>query len=84
MNKNSYVEATLLTATHPHISKHTNLSSILISCVLIVCGIASVWVSLDVEEVSSTYSMLLLTLGAFFCCMPCSVCSGVPKRKYIH
>lgn len=65
MNKNSYVEATLLTATHPHISKHTNLSSILISCVLIVCGIASVWVSLDMEEVSSTYSMLLLTLGAF-------------------
>lgn len=63
MNDNIPIEATLLSSTHPYISKHTNLLSIVISLVLIMAGVASVWFALSFDSASSTISMLLLTVG---------------------
>lgn len=63
MNKNTHVEATLLSSAHPYISKHTNLPSIVFSLLLIMAGVALIFFALDLDCASSTVSMLLLTAG---------------------
>jgi len=63
MTKSFNVEATLLSAVHPHISKHTNVLSILLSLVVVLAGIVSIVLSFNVGKSSSTWSMALLTLG---------------------
>lgn len=63
MIKSLSVEASLLSATHPHISKHTSVYSILVSLGVALVGVACVVLSLNFDESSSTFSMALLTLG---------------------
>ena len=63
MNQTDYAEATLLSAVHPHLSKHTNVFSILISVLVALAGIAAIVWALDLDKSSSTLSMTLLTLG---------------------
>lgn len=64
MNQSASVEATLLSAAHPHISKHTSVLSILVSSLIGLLGIAAVISSLNMDDSSSTLSMAMLTLGA--------------------
>lgn len=64
MNDNNTVGAMLLSSAHPYIAKHTNLFSILISLVIMLLGIVSIGFALCLDNISSTVSMLLLTLGS--------------------
>lgn len=63
MNQSFHVEATLLSASCSHISKRTNLVSVVVSAVLSLLGVLFIYYSLDADESSSTLSMILLTLG---------------------
>lgn len=63
MNKSVHVEATLLSTPSSHISKRTNLTSVVISVAIALLGMLLVYFSLDMDESSSTLSMVLLTLG---------------------
>ena len=63
MNKSVHVEATLLSTSSSHISKRTNLTSVVISVAIALLGMLLVYFSLDMDESSSTLSMVLLTLG---------------------
>ena len=62
MNQTITADASLLSATHPQISKHTNLFSVILSSLVGVAGIASLLVALDMDK-SSSVSMGLMTLG---------------------
>lgn len=64
MNDNKTVGAILLSSTHPYVTKHTDLFSIFISLGMMVLGIASIGFSLTMDNISSTVSMLLLTIGS--------------------
>lgn len=57
------VEATLLSAEHPHISKHTSVLSILVSSFLGLSGVVAVIVSVCMDELTITLNMALLTVG---------------------
>lgn len=63
MNENESVETALLSSAHPYISKHTNLYSVIVSFICIVAGVGTVLFALDVDNSSSTMSMVLLTVG---------------------
>lgn len=63
MTKSFHVEATLLSAVHPHISKHTSVFSVLLSLGIALTGIACIVWSLNVDKSSAIESMTLLTLG---------------------
>ena len=63
MNKSVHVEATLLSTSSSHISKRMNLTSVVISVAIALLGMLFVYFSLDMDESSSTLSMVLLTLG---------------------
>lgn len=63
MAKSNHVETDLFSTTHPHVSKHTSVYSILTSLGIALAGILCVVFSLDLDASSSTISMLLLTLG---------------------
>lgn len=63
MVKSLSVEANLLSAIHPNVSRHTNVFSILVSSSVALTGISCVALSLNLDESSSTVSMALLTLG---------------------
>lgn len=63
MIKSLSVEASLLSATHPYISKHTSVYSMLVLLGMALVGVACVALSLNFDESSSTVSMVLLTLG---------------------
>lgn len=64
MNHSICVEATLLATSHPHIAKHTNIVSIVISAIVGLGGMALMYFSLDMDASSSTVCMSLLTVGA--------------------
>ena len=66
MNQISQAEATLLSATHPNLSKHTSILSILVSSFIAILGIAAIAVSLSSDDTNSTLIMSLLTLGTIF------------------
>lgn len=63
MNQSLHVEATLLSTSSSHISKRTNLISVVISVAIALLGMLLVYFSLDMDESSSTLSMVLLTFG---------------------
>lgn len=64
MKQTKLVGASLLSAEHPHIAKHTSLQSILLSIAIALVGIVFIYFSLDHDQKSSTLSMTLLTVGA--------------------
>lgn len=61
-----HVENNLFSTAHPHISKHISVKSVLISLLIALVGILCILFSLNLDETSSTSSMLLLTLGTIF------------------
>lgn len=63
MNQIKDAGTTLFSAKHTHISKHTNLSSVVVSIVIALVGVTSVYLSLQMDAASTTLSMSLLTLG---------------------
>ena len=56
-------EATLYSASYPHLSRHTSVFSILVSSFIALLGIGCLCFSLDMDMVHSTMSMILLTVG---------------------
>lgn len=64
INQTFNVEATLFSAEHPHISKHTSIFSILVSALIALLGIISLAIAIGMDDSSVTFSMLLLTLGS--------------------
>ena len=64
MKQTKLVGASLLSAEHPHIAKHTSLQSILLSIAIALAGVVIIYFSLDHDHKSSTLSMTLLTVGA--------------------
>ena len=63
MIKSINVETNLFSTEHPHISKYTSVSSILLSLGIALIGILCVVLSLYIDQSSSTLCMTLLTLG---------------------
>ncbi len=63
MNQTTYSGETLFSAAHPDIVKRTNVSSVLLSIALLVGGIGLFVASFQMEDPSSTVSMLCLTAG---------------------
>jgi len=63
MNQNINVEASLLSALQPYLSKKTNTSSVLLSVLMILSGCVSIYWGLDLSVSSDIISMGLLTLG---------------------
>lgn len=63
MNQTLGMEATLLSAVHPHVSKHTSVYSILLSSVIALAGVASIVLAVQSDGLSATLSMALLTVG---------------------
>lgn len=63
MNSIMYAEATLLSATHPQIAKHTSALSVFFSSFLALGGLVAIYFSLELDRSSSTLCMILLTLG---------------------
>lgn len=64
MDENNTVGTILLSSTHPYVAKHTDLFSIIVSLGIMISGIVSIGFALDMDNVSSTVSMLLLTVGS--------------------
>lgn len=64
MNDNNTVEAILLSSTQPYIVKHINPFSIIVSIGIMFLGVVSIGLALDMNVVSSTVSMVLLTVGS--------------------
>ena len=60
---NQSTQATIFTAIHPDIVKRTNVGSMSISVVMLVIGFASFFSAFQLDDKSSSISMLLMVLG---------------------
>lgn len=63
MAHESYAGISLLAASHPHLTRHVCLFSVLVSMVVALAGVAAVYFALQLDKSSDTMSMLLLTVG---------------------
>ncbi|MBQ8520916.1 MAG: hypothetical protein IJ456_05990 [Bacteroides sp.] len=63
MNSSVTTDVRLLSASHPHITKHTSVLSIVISSCFALAGAAVILVALRLDRSSSTLCMSLLTVG---------------------
>lgn len=60
---NQTVQATIFTAMHPDIAKRTNVGSMFISLAMLVVGFAAFFSAFQLDDQSSSLSMLLMVLG---------------------
>ena len=57
------IDATIFASSHPDIVKRTSVSGIIISCVLLLIGVLSFVATLELEDRTSTISMILMVFG---------------------
>lgn len=57
------VETNLFSTAYPHISKRTNIVSVLLSLGIALLGCVCIVISLGLDDSSVTISMVLLTVG---------------------
>lgn len=63
MNKTTITDARLLCASHPHITKHTSVFSLVVSSIIALVGVVVIFFALDLDQSVSTLCMSLLTVG---------------------
>lgn len=63
MNQINAADVNLLSAFHPHISKHTSVFSIVISAFIALVGVGVILIALGLNSSASTLCMSLLTIG---------------------
>ncbi len=63
MNKTAITDARLLCASHPHITKHTSVFSLVVSSIIALAGITVILIALGLNQTASTLCMSLLTAG---------------------
>ena len=63
MNQTIMADVRLLSASHPHITKHTSIFSLVVSSFIALAGVAVILIALDLDQSASTLCMSLLTIG---------------------
>lgn len=63
MNQTAVTDARLLSASHPHITKHTSVFSLVVSSLVALSGLTVILVALGLDQSASTLCMSLLTIG---------------------
>ena len=63
MNQTITADVRLLSASHPHITKHTSIFSLVVSSFIALAGVAVILIALDLDQSASTLCMSLLTIG---------------------
>lgn len=63
MNQINTADVNLLSASHPHISKHTSVFSLVVSALIALIGMGIILIALSLDRSASTLCMSLLTLG---------------------
>lgn len=63
MNQINTADVNLLSASHPHISKHTSVFSIVVSSFIALAGVGAILIALQLNDSDSTICMSLLTVG---------------------
>ena len=58
------IDATIFASSHPDIAKRTSISSLIISCLMLLAGILAFAATFEMEDHSSTLSMGLMVLGS--------------------
>ena len=58
------IDATIFASSHPDIAKRTSISSLIISCLMLLAGILAFAATFEMEYHSSTLSMGLMVLGS--------------------
>ena len=57
------IDATIFASSHPDIAKRTSISGIVFSCIMLLIGILSFASTFELEDKSSTISMVLMVFG---------------------
>lgn len=63
MNQINTADVNLLSASHPHISKHISIFSIVVSSFIALIGVGAILIALQLNDSDSTICMSLLTVG---------------------
>ena len=63
MAQSIIAEATLYSASYPHLSRHTSVFSIVISAFIALVGVGVILIALGLNSSASTLCMSLLTIG---------------------
>lgn len=63
MMNQTIVETDTISTSHPHISRHVSVLSVLVSLSVAVVGAVLMYFSLQMDDTTSTASIALLTLG---------------------
>lgn len=54
MNQTITADVRLLSASHPHITKHTSIFSLVVSSFIALAGVAVILIALDLDQSAST------------------------------